>query len=368
MGERSDLWKDSVDKQFIFNLAETINQVYSDFDVTGFVKQVMADRFLKRELKDRLNTIARHLKDFLPNNYHQATKILIKAAPLVGEFTNWSLTSYVEQFGQDKFDRSVKVLKELTKYGTSEFGIRPFVIGQPDKMIEIFFEWATDKNEHVRRLAAEGSRPRGVWVAHIPEYKQDPRGVLKILELLRADESRYVRKAVANNLNDISKENPGLAIKTAMRWLKSNNPHTNWIAKHGCRTLIKKGHPEILKALGFEANDKIRLVSFKLQRVKNKTIKIGNKIGFEFLIESKCKTGHNLLIDYEVTYAKANGRKSTKVFKLTKTRIEAGQKLRLSGCHKFADLSTRTHHPGPHFISLFINGVQSAPVKFILTD
>lgn len=363
MGERSDLWKDSVDKKFVANLALRINQVYQTFDRTEYVRTVMADRFLKRELKDRLNTIARHLKDFLPPNYNQATAILIKAAPLVGEFSNWALTSYVEQFGQDKFDRSIKVLKELTRYGTSEFGIRPFVNQYPEEMIKIFLGWSTDRNEHVRRLAAEGSRPRGVWVAHIPEYKKDPRGVLKILEGLKADRSLYVRKAVANNLNDISKDRPELVIKTARRWLKSKDPLTHWIVKHGCRTLIKKGNPEILKAFGFEASDKIRLVSLKLSR---KQIKIGESIKLEFMIESNSRTDHSLLIDYQVSYARSSGRTSSKIFKFTKRTIKPGEKIKLATEHKFANISTRKHHPGRHSISLFINGVQSPPATFKL--
>lgn len=364
MGERSDLWKDSVDKKFVANLALKISQVYPPFDRTEFVKAVMADRFLKRELKDRLNTIARHLKDFLPKNFNQATAIIVKAAPLVGEFTNWALTSYVEQFGQDKFDRSIKALKELTKYGTSEFGIRPFVNQYPQKMIEIFLGWATDRNEHVRRLAAEGSRPRGVWVAHIPEYKKNPRGVLKILELLKADRSLYVRKAVANNLNDISKDRPNLVIKTAKRWLKSDNPHTHWIVKHGCRTLIKKGNQEILKAFGFGASDRIRLVSLKLHR---KQLKVGETLDLEFVIESDSKTNHKLLIDYLITYARSSGKTTSKVFKFTKRTIKPGEKLRFATEHKFADLSTRKHHSGRHSITLFINGVQSRPATFELT-
>lgn len=361
--DRHDLWKDNVDQKFVKNLAEKISQVFPSFDKAGYVKTVMADQFLNRELKDRLNTLARHLKPFLPSDYRKATKILIKSASLVGEFANWALTGYVEQFGQDHFDLSVNTLKELTKYGTSEFGIRPYVVAQPDQMLALFSEWATDKNHHVRRLAAEGSRPRGVWVAHIPDYKDDPTGVLKLLERLKEDDSLYVRKAVANNLNDISKDNPQAVISTVRRWLKNDHQHTNWIVKHGCRSLIKEGDPQILALLGYDTKAKLNLVSFKLNR---KQIKIGGSIKVSFTIEAKCDKEQKLIIDYRIGYAKKSGRNSSKVFKLTKRVLLPRESIRLETEHRFADLSTRKHHPGEHTLSLLINGVESETLRFTL--
>lgn len=363
MNERSELWKDSVDRKFVKNLAEKIDQVFPSFDKSGYVTTVLADRFFERELKDRLNTLARHLKQFLPPDYKKAISVLVKAAPLVSEFGNWALTCYVEQFGQHHFDLSVAALKELTKHGTSEFGIRPYVMAEPDQMLKQFSEWAIDDNHHVRRLAAEGSRPRGVWVAHIPQYKTDPTGVLKLLELLKADDSLYVRKAVANNLNDISKDNPKHVISAVRRWLKSDHPHTQWIVKHGCRTLIKKGEPEILELLGFDTKAKLKLASFKVSR---KRVKIGDSIKISCTVKSESDHEQKLIIDYRIVYAKKNDRQSSKVFKLTKQTLPPRGEIRLETGHSFADLSTRKHHPGTHSASLLINGVESEPVLFDL--
>ncbi len=367
MGERSNLWKDTVDRKFAANLAEKISQVCPDFDKTGYLKAVIDDRLLARELKDRLNLLALHLKVFLPANYKQATTILMKAAPLVGEFSNWVLTSYVEQFGQKHFDRSVATLKELTKYGTGEFSIRQFILEQPEKMMSLFEIWATNKNHHVRRLAAEGTRPRGVWVAHLPMYKRNPKPVLKLLEILKADESLYVRKAVANNLNDISKDHPELVIKTCRRWLKAKNAHTDWIVKHGCRSLIKQGHADVMALFGYDKNTRIEIAKLSLSK---KRIPIGDTLSFSVDIKSlekKNSLPQKLMIDYRVTYLKATGRFSVKVFKLTKTDISSGETIRIDGKHSFADISTRKHTPGEHRIELLINGNLSPYLKFQLT-
>ena len=64
-------------------------------------------------------------------------------------------------------------------------------------------EWSRDADEHVRRLASEGCRPRLPWSFKLRELIADPSPVAPILENLRADPSLYVRKSVANHLNDI---------------------------------------------------------------------------------------------------------------------------------------------------------------------
>jgi 3-methyladenine DNA glycosylase AlkC len=224
--EKPRLWKDFLNKQSVTVFAKEIKKVYPAFRHDKYTSAVLSDSFLNLELKQRIDKMSVVLRDYLPGNYSKAVKILIGAAPNVKPFENWVLTGYVEKFGIDAFDTSIYALAELTKHGTSEFAIRPFMIHYTKKMVPILKGWTRDKNEHVRRLAAEGSRPRGVWTAHIESFKKDPQPVFEILEPLKADESLYVRKAVANNLNDISKEHPEKVVKLAEKWLKSNQAHT----------------------------------------------------------------------------------------------------------------------------------------------
>jgi len=357
------LWKDALNRDSVSAMAEVIARIDGKFDARSFVDAVLTDDFFGKELKARIEHIARLLQQFLPRKYSRAVKILTLAAPHLGGWQNWILTDYVRQFGLTHFDISVAALKELTQYGSSEFAIRPFVVMQPDRMLEIMTEWACDDNEHVRRLAAEGSRPRGVWVEHVEKFKRNPRPVLKLLEKLKADPSKYVRKAVANNLNDISKDHPDLVIKTALRWIKSKNQYTGWIVKHACRTLIKQGDARVFPLFGFTASPQLDM---SLLQISKRKIKIGTAAVISAALNSPAKSHQKLAIDYKLHYVKANGGQSPKVFKGTEKIIAPGAVLRLSTRLSFADRTTRTHHPGRHALELVINGIVFGRVDFEL--
>lgn len=361
--EEPKLWKDYVNRESLTKFAVELTKVYSKFDQKGFVKAVCTSEFFELELKDRLDEVARQLKQFLPKSYKKAIDILIKATPNVGGFYNWAMTLYVEQNGLDHFGVSIKALYELTKYGTAEFAIRSFIIRHTDKMLKVLNEWVKDPSEHIRRLAAEGSRPRGVWVVHIEAFKKDPKPVLKLLKQLKADESLYVRKAVANNLNDISKDNPNLVIKTAKRWLKDNNPDTNWIIKHACRSLIKKGDPRVFPLFGYTTNPNIKIAKFNLS---NKKVKIGSSIKLDFEIKSLSKNRQRLAVDYKFYFVKKSSNTTPKTFKLSEKTIKGKDVIPFSIKYKFKDLSTRKHYPGKHKIEIIINGKMYKKVSFKL--
>lgn len=359
----SPQWKDSVNRKLLERIASTVADIDSGFDSKAYVKAVVADRLEERELKDRINTAARHFAEALPSDYSKAVKIVIKAAPELRGFGNWILTAYVESYGLDHFDDSVMALRELTKYGSSEFAIRPYIIRYTDRMLKILAEWTEDPNEHVRRLAAEGCRPRGVWTMHIEAFKKDPRPVIKILEKLNTDESLYVRKAVANNLNDISKDHPDLAIKTALKWKKNGNKHTDWIVKHACRSLIKKGHPEVFGIFGYTASPQVEIRKFTAKPV---SVKIGHDTTLEAELVSKSKSSQKLVIDYRVHYVKKNNKVAAKVFKLTEKTLKSGERVVISTRHSFAERSTRRHNPGKHKIELIVNGDPKAELTIAL--
>ncbi len=358
-----ELWKDRLGHAAVAGLAVQIGKVYRNFDRSGFTAAVATDEYLALELKDRSKAIAAGLRPYLPRDYRRAIDILIKTAPSVGGFENWSLTAYVELFGLEHFEESVRAMEALTSYSTCEFCIRPFMIQYTDRMMPILHRWATDENEHIRRLAAEGSRPRGVWVAHIEAFRKDPTPVLELLEKLRADPSLYVRKAVANNLNDISKDHPKEVIATALRWQKDGNVHTNWIIRHACRSLIKNGEPKVFPIFGFTSDPKITISSVKPSK---KTVSIGGGVAFGFSITSTAKKKQKLAIDYKLHYVKKNGKSSPKVFKLAERTIGPGERIDLTIRQAFADLSTRKHFPGEHGLEVVVNGRSVAEARFVL--
>lgn len=361
---KSGLWKDSLNTKTVKELAKQLGRASKKFDQAGFASFILNENFNTLELKERINAIADALKEFLPKNYTQVIKIIIKTAPHVGTFENWALLTYIEKFGLNYFDESVSALETLTRYSTAEFAIRPYMIQYPDKMIPILHRWVRNENEHVRRLVAEGTRPRGVWMAHIERFKKDPTEVLKLLERLKADSSLYVRKAVANNLNDISKDHPMTVIKLGKKWLNQNCRETNWIVKHGCRTLVKQGHPEVFPLFGFTENPQIKISNFK---INNKKVKIGDSAIISFDLLSQTSKNQKLAIDYKLYYMKKNGTQSPKIFKLSEKKIAGNQQISLSTKHSFKDMTTRKHYAGKHKIELVINGNMVVSLYFSLS-
>ncbi len=358
------LWKDSLNAQAVEELAAQLGRASKKFDQGGFATFILNDNFFTLELKERINAIADALKKFLPQKYNQAIKIISKTAPHLGTFENWALLTYVEKFGLEHFDESVSAMETLTRYSTAEFAIRPYMIQYTDKMLPILHRWVKDENKHVRRLAAEGTRPRGVWMPHVEQFKKDPTEVLKLLEKLKADSSLYVRKAVANNLNDISKDNPMTVIKLGKKWLKKNCPETNWIVKHACRTLLKKGQPEVFPLFGFTENPQIEISKLKIDKKK---VSIGDSVFFTFDLLSTSSKTQKLSIDYKLYYMKKNGKLSPKVFKLSEKKIAGNQQISPSTKHSFKEMSTRKHYTGRHKVELIINGNIVASLDFSLS-
>ena len=355
--ENPRLWKDFLNKKTVTVFAREITQVYPSFKHDKYVTAVLSDGFLSLELKQRIDRMAETLRAFLPDDYGKAVEVLINTAPRVKMFENWVLTAYVEKFGLNDLETSVKALTELTQFGTSEFAIRPFMINHTNKMIPILKRWTKSENEHIRRLAAEGSRPRGVWTAHIETFKKNPQSVFEILEPLKSDESLYVRKAVANNLNDISKEHPEKVVKLAERWSQSNNEHTNWIIKRGLRTLIKKGHPQALKLMGVNHKSAVQVSSFL---IKSARIEVGDVVTLYLELKSTGKSKQKLVIDYRMHFVKNKGALSVKTFKWAEKTIDKNQALSLTKQHSFKNMSTRKHYPGEHLIEVMVNGKVAA--------
>lgn len=157
---------------------------------------------------------------------------------------------YIERFGMEDYAVAVGTMERLTAFTSCEFAVRPFIKKHEGQMLEQMLGWSEHSSHHVRRLASEGSRPRLPWAMALPKLKKDPSPILPILENLKVDSSEYVRRSVANNLNDISKDNPDVALSVFRDWI-GHSPETNRIVKHGCRTLLKQGVPEAMELFGF---------------------------------------------------------------------------------------------------------------------
>lgn len=278
-------FKNMYNKQFFDLFTKDLRLVIDDFDAHGFVSQIMDDEWEGRELKQRWIHITSILKKFLPADYKEAiAKILELLDHVKSTRPDFSviddtkfglmleygviLNNYVEQYGLDDYETSVKAIEKITQFTSCEFVTHPFIIKYPDEMMKQMLVWSKHEHWGVRRLSSEGCRPRLPWAMALPNLKKDPTPIIPILENLKNDPARFVRLSVANNLNDIAKDNPEIVIDLAKKW-KGESKEVDWIIKHGCRTLLKQGIPEVMELFGFDSiRNNISMEDFQISSLK----------------------------------------------------------------------------------------------------
>jgi 3-methyladenine DNA glycosylase AlkC len=124
-------------------------------------------------------------------------------------------------------------------------------------VLPLVSDWISDPAPEIRRCLVEALRPRGVWTGHLMELRRDPAPLRPLLEQVLDDPSLYVRKAVANCLNDVSKDHPGRLLEWAEAWQGDGGAEREWILTRGLRALVRDGHPEALRLLGVSAPDSL---------------------------------------------------------------------------------------------------------------
>ncbi|MEI2463811.1 DNA alkylation repair protein [Niallia taxi] len=356
--------KNIYDLAFITKLEDVFTQHYPAFDKERFRSSLFETEWDELALKERMRQITLSLAPVLPQDYGQAITILRQCAPSFTGLGGIVFPDFVEQYGLEDWELSIETLAYFTQFSTSEFAVRPFLIKDQSKMLAQMEVWASSENEHIRRLASEGCRPRLPWGLSVPALKKEPAPVLVILEKLKEDESLYVRKSVANNLNDISRINPDLAVEIAESWY-GENQKTNWIIKHACRSLLKKGDPRVLQIFGFENNDNLTVSNF---RITPERLLLEESIEFSFSLTSELEVPHKVRVEYAIDYVKANGKQSRKVFHLSEMEWKGVMKKVFTKKQSFKDLTTRKHYPGVHRITIIVNGAEKAALEFDLVQ
>ena len=355
--ENPNAFKNLINDAVVKKIASGILKVHPDFNKRRFLKLLIILPSL--ELKARVLLITTHLKTELPNNYVESLKILMKTMEIedLRGFSLWPFSEYISQFGLDHFDESMRAMYIFTDRFTAEFAVRPFILKNHKKVLKYFEKWIKDKNVNIRRWVSEGSRPLLPWGQRIPLFVMDPTHTLHLLDKLRFDEELYVRKSVANHLNDISKNHPQVVIDVLRMWHKDlpqiHNDKIKWITRHALRTLIKKGHPGALKLMGVQGRAEIRLKNFK---ITNPHVRLNDKISFSFEINSKSNNTQKLIIDYSIDFVKANGKMGKKVFKLKTQQIAPGEDLLIEKKHWLKPITTMRFYSGLHHLCLQING------------
>jgi 3-methyladenine DNA glycosylase AlkC len=358
----ADLLKNMYNHETLRKFALDIQAVYEPFRVDEFLKSTLDETWDGLELKARGRQITLNLRKYLPADYGEALRVIDQIVAKSEGFFGIIFPDFVEVYGQDEndWDISIPALENYTRYSSSEFAVRPFIINHEKRMMAQMYAWSKHENEHVRRLSSEGCRPQLPWAQALPEFKKNPAPVLPILEQLKTDPSLYVRKSVANNLNDISKTHPDLVAKLAKEWY-GKNERTDWIVKHGCRTLLKKGNREVLAIFGYDDVTSVGVSGFALEAT---AVSIGEELTFSFTILTTEAT--KVRLEYGIDYVKSNGKRNRKIFQISETSLKENEKKYYTKKQSFADLSTRKHYPGTHSITLIVNGMERGKSDFEL--
>lgn len=374
--------RDFYDAPVIADIARDLKRAYPVFNVRAFTKECL-DGLAPLSLTGRAAHIAAAMRRHLPADFDQVADILERSLGDHHESTEsfgmapfkyLPHTILTASDGLQHFEASMRLQYEITQRFTAEFSIRAFLNAHPDATYERLVQWSVDPNAHVRRLVSEGSRPRLPWAPRLRHFQKDPKPVLALLERLKDDPELYVRRSVANNLNDIAKDHPDVVVAVCRRWLTevrsgraSARPaaraearalRRHWIVKHALRSLVKAGHPGALELMGAGAKPEVRLDDV---RIAPKRVKKGGRVECTLSLVSTARAPQDLLIDYAVHYVKADGKTSPKVFKLKRLTLGRGEASPIRLAVKLADLTTRKHYPGVHHIELLVNG-QRFPV------
>ncbi len=363
--------RDVFNEGVVNQLATDLSRAWSGFDARGFSRTVNS-RLKDLSFSGRAAIIRDSLWEYLPGDFPRALEIILKALPPVisadelngyDSFIVLPQNDFVAKYGLDHYDLSMQALHAMTKRFSAEGAIRAFLLKYPERTLSILSVWAEDANPHVRRLVSEGTRPRLPWTMQLKPFIKDPCPVLTLLEKLKTDPVLMVRRSVANNLNDISKDNPDLVVKTLRRWKKIRNEGTQWLIRQAARTLVKQGNKGMLGVLGFQPNVDIAVSRIRIDKA---IVRMGEELKFSFTINSTSKQEQQLVIDYVVHHVKANGSLMPKVFKLTKKTLQAGGIIEIEKRHPFRLISTRTYYGGVHRLDVQINGRAFQGTHFML--
>ncbi|MBO9460988.1 DNA alkylation repair protein [Labrenzia sp. R5_0] len=358
-------FKNNISPDLVRCIGGHVAQHHAGFDRLGFEADIL-EELDRLELKQRAALIARHLDHHLPRELparfsilqamlHPMTEVAFDRGSDEQGIRGWGmmpLGMVVAASGLEDFEASFVLLKEMTKRATAEFDVRPFLARDQDQALAIMAPWVKDESVHVRRLVSEGTRPRLPWGMRLQALVADPTPTLPLLEALKDDPEDYVRRSVANHLNDIAKDHPELVADIAKRWLKGADRNREKLVRHACRSLIKQGHTATLEAFGLNPPE----IRVEGPQVLTAEVAYGDAVGFNIELVSTSSKTQDLVIDYLIHFKKANGTLAPKVFKWTKLTLAPGERLTLSRSHAIRPITTRVYYGGTQAVSLRING------------
>ena len=356
----ADTLKSRFGPEVVHGLAADLAGVAPTFDVDGFTRMAL-DGFEDLELTDRSRHIARALAVHLPADPTTAMHTIVAAlgAPLgdtlegMDAFRYMPYGHWVAEHGLADVETALDLQHALTQRFTAEFSIRAFIQQAHEPTMARLRRWAVDENHHVRRLVSEGTRPRLPWAPVLRDFVADPSPILPLLEALKDDPSDYVRRSVANNLNDIAKDHPDLVVRIAQRWWADATDDRQRLVRHALRTLVKRGHAGALAVLGY---DPAAPVVVDRVVVEPPVGVIGQRVRVAVDLRTDGPAPTPALVDLVVGFVKADGSVRPKVFKGAALHLEPGVVQQVGNTISLRQHTTRTHHPGTHTVAVQVNG------------
>ncbi len=345
-------FKDEISPEMVGRLAAELSRAWSGFDAASFA-DLACSGLANHELLRRVDHVAKALSATMPADFENAVTVLDGVLESAS-FTGWMalpVISFAADAGIEAPELALPVLARLSPRFSSEGPIRAYLVRYPELSLEFLRRWCGDPDEHVRRLVSECTRPRLPWAARLTAFVADPRPAIELLDALVDDPSAYVRRSVANHLNDISKDHPDIAVECATRWSALGTAGTTWVVRHGLRTLVKQGDPSALALLGFDPIP-VRARDFVVTPAE---LAIGDALSMDVTLDS-ARDGR-IVVDYVVHYASARGAARRRVFKFTTRDLVAGEPVTLTRRHAFRQVSVRRIYPGPHRVEIQVNGV-----------
>jgi 3-methyladenine DNA glycosylase AlkC len=360
-------FKNLISPARIRTLGGRIQIVHPRFDSAAFLAD--AKRGLSDiELKQRVRHVAAALREHLPAEYPRALDVLVEMlettpGPANEEFGLWPVCHFIEAYGLEDFESSLRAMPVVTQHCTCEFAVRPYLLANTRHALQHVRQWTEHESDSVRRLASEGIRPQLPWGQRLPMFVDNPMPVIRILNLLYRDESEFVRRSVANNLNDISKDHPQRVIETLRRWQGKPGPHFERLQHHALRTLLKQGHSEALALRGY---GKARRISASLS-LQRKRVRLGEALPFSLELNNGHSGEQALMIDYALHLRKSAGDLKPKVFKWTQRTLQKGEQVILDRAHALKAVTVRQYYAGEQMLEILINGKSVASARFTLT-
>jgi 3-methyladenine DNA glycosylase AlkC len=302
-------------------------------------------------LRRRVDVVRDALLADLPAG-HAGAAAVVRSAFGEPSFSGWMLWPVSEAVVHralatgrpSDFDDAMDVLAQLTTRFTGEFAIRAMLVARLDRALDIARTWTSSPDEHVRRLASEGTRSHLPWAKGVPALVRQDISTRPIVDALYRDESETVRRSAANHVNDLARDHPDLAADIAAGWWAAPDAQTSRVARHALRSLVKKGHPGALAVLGFSGSQ----FTVDGPHLADDVVRLGSSVHLIARVTNDASEPARVAIDFVLHFQKARGEARPKVFKIGVRTIAPGETVDIAKAYSFRARTTRTFHPGEH--------------------